>query len=69
MKLILSYVGIYAATILLCLVVHAALPGRLGAVIIGMLVGLVSAVPISLLLVALLRRKQTGAPTRRPTDE
>ena len=58
MKLILFYVGMYAATILLCLALRTALPGRLGAVIIGMLLGLVSALPISLLLVALLRQRQ-----------
>lgn len=55
-RAILIYAAIYIATIALCLTLSRHITGPLGAVLVGILMGVVSAVPTSVLMVALLRR-------------
>lgn len=57
-RLLLSYAAIYGATLLLCAGLRAWLPAQPAAILIGILIGLVAALPTSLLAVALLRRRQ-----------
>ena len=54
----LIYALAFAATVALCLVIREAVPDPAGAVLIGVLMGIVCAVPTALLAVLLLRGEQ-----------
>ncbi len=65
-RLLLCYAAIYGATLLLCAGLRVWLPARPAAILIGILIGLMSAIPTALLLVALLRRPSRNAAPLAP---